>query len=139
LIRLDYNFKRSFFSDDDVKNSLDKRTARVFARFGYFVRQAARKLIKKRNRKSLPGEAPTDQTGLLKQHIYFGYDKDGRTLVVGPAAIFANSFIPERLEYGETYTNKKGETVTLKPRPYMRPAYEEKEPYLADLWRKSVV
>jgi hypothetical protein len=138
LISLDFDFKSSFFDNAVVKKDIDRRTQWVFARFGNYVRQAARKRIKKRKRKSRPGEGPTNQTGLLRGNIFFAYDKDGRTLVVGAQAIYSTPFIPERLEYGAVYRNYEGKMVTLLPRPYMRPAYEEKEPYLRTLWEQSV-
>jgi len=96
--------KRMFFDSPAVVRRVDKRTRRVFSRFGAYVRRTARQSIRKppktkiatdmqgrrwrvRNElwaASAPGNPPYSQTGLLRQFIFFGYDIRRRSVVIGP-------------------------------------------------------
>jgi len=76
--------KRMFFDRKAVTGAVGRATRKVFSRFGAFVRTAARSSIRRRKRVSAPGEPPSSHTGLLKRLIFFGYDRQRRSVVIGP-------------------------------------------------------
>ena len=95
--------KALFFDRPRVMSVMDRRTQRVFRRFGGFVRKVARRSIRKRKRKvSDPGEPPHSRGGhLLRDNIFFTYDPDRRSVVIGPVALNAkNGDTPALLEFG---------------------------------------
>ena len=51
------------------------------------VRTTARHSIHKRKRTIAPGEPPSSHTGLLRRFIFFGYDRERRSVVIGPARL----------------------------------------------------
>ena len=134
--------QRSFFDRNAVLRSLGRTERRFLARSGAFIRQVARRSIRKRQRASRPGQAPSNRTGLLKQ-IYYSFDRGSRSVVVGPAAINgAKGDTPRLLEEGGTARRRlrvihdgsdtrlitdrtaRLQTVRYEPRPYMAPAYD---------------
>jgi len=76
--------KQMFFDRDKVRKRTDAGTRRVLSRFGAYVRTTAKHSIRKRKRISEPGEPPSSHTGLLRRFIFFGYDRDRRSVVIGP-------------------------------------------------------
>lgn len=134
--------KSLFFDRARVQNAITRAERRVLSKFGAYVRQDARQRIRRRKRPSRPGESPTNQTGLLKQHIYFVFDEGRRSVVIGPILLNPGSGAPEILEHGgETVieTRRRGrERVHIEPRPYMGPAFEKVQTQLPALWRDSV-
>jgi hypothetical protein len=72
---------------------------------------------------------PYSQTGLLRQFIFFSFDPQTKSTVIGPAKLSKGSDAPQRLEFGDEDMVK---------RPYMRPALEDNEKYLARLWKDLV-
>lgn len=103
---------------------------------------------------SEPGEPPRSITGLLRKFIYFAYDPNTRSVVIGPAKLDKSTGAPATLEYGGTATITKFRTVTgadgktvvtrrkerivIEPRPFMAPAYESAKKDLATKWRDSI-
>jgi len=84
---------------------------------------------------SKPGEPPRSVTGKLKRHIYFGWDAATKSLVVGPALdAGASGTAPQTLEQGGKAVLIGGKSVRIKPRPYMRPAFDAERPALPKLW-----
>jgi hypothetical protein len=67
---------------------------------------------------SKPGEPPRNRIGLLRDNIFFAYDPDSESVVVGPARLNSGSDAPENLEFGGR--NDRG--ALIEPRPYMQPA-----------------
>ncbi len=140
------NFKGLFFDRKGVLAKVDRGTRRVLSRFGAFVRRGAKSSIRKRKRASVPGRPPSSHTGLLKRLIFFGYQREKRSVVIGPARL--NQKIgdaPEALEYGGTSTVVEGlrgkrrkRRVQIKARPYMGPAFKKEQPKLPAMWRGSV-
>lgn len=109
--------KSLFFTSKAVTSRVDAATRKVLSKFGAFVRRTARSSIKKApfsNRKergrartdfsrkaSLPGNPPYSHTGLLKKFIWFGYEPNEHSVVIGPAKLMGKKeSIPEVLEYG---------------------------------------
>lgn len=138
--------KANFFDRAAVEKSLDRGTSEVLSRFGYFVMRDSRQRIRRRKSASKPGSGPTNLQGLLKDKpgILFHYDRDQRSVVIGPVRIrgrIAELEIPRLLEEGGRATitrgYARGKTYTLKPRPYMQPAFQRQLPKLPDLWQKA--
>ena len=135
--------KRSFFDRGSVQSAVDRTTARVFSRFGAFVRTRARSSIRKRKRVSTPGQPPSSHAGTLKKFIFFSFDARSRSVVVGPVPIAGGGTAPESLEYGgrtSLFVREKNERVTAnyRPRPFMTPAFTEEQKTLPALWRDSI-
>jgi hypothetical protein len=138
--------KGVFFDRKAVTGAVDRATRKVLSKFGAFVRRAAKSSIRKRKRVSAPGEPPSSHTGLLKRFIFFGYDRDQRSVVIGPQRL--NQKIgdaPHALEHGGASTVLEGSRrrrrkrrVRIRARPYMGPAFEKEQPKLAAMWRDSV-
>ena len=81
--------------------------------------------------------------GLLKKFIFFGYDPDRSSVVIGPMRLDrrGRGEAPPLLEYGGKTTLKrrgKRKRTTYKARPYMGPAFEKEKPQLPAMWRGSV-
>lgn len=130
-----------FFDRPKVIQAVDKATRGVLSRFGSFVRTTARHSIRKRKSPSPPGQPPRNRTGLLKRFIFFAYEPQDRSVVIGPARLNRSTGAPEILEYGGTATvrtNKKNHKVTIAARPYMGPAFEKEKQTLPSLWKDSV-
>jgi hypothetical protein len=131
-----------FFDRQKVQSQVSRSERRVLSKFGAYVRQDAKQRIRRRKRPSQPGESPTNQTGLLKRHIYFVFDPGRRSVVIGPIRLNRGTGAPATLEYGgETaIPTSDGQSVQVEiaPRPYMGPAFRQELPKLPALWRDSV-
>jgi len=132
-----------FFDRAKVLAAADRATRQVLGKFGAFVRTTARHSIRKRRGASAPGSPPSSHTGLLKRFIFFGYDADQRSVVIGPAQLHTATEAPAVLEYGGTTLLEQGKKrprrrVRIAARPYMGPAFEQEKPQLPALWRESV-
>jgi hypothetical protein len=159
--------KGLYFDRPAVTNAVDKATRQVLSKFGAFVRRRARTSMRKKKGNSPPGSPPYVQTGLLKQFLFFAFDPDKKSVVIGPALLNGTKQkgTAERLEYGGTLagngrvayiTNQVGRdqagrftsggvtrvelngTLTYRPRPFMRPALAAELPGLPAMWRDSV-
>lgn len=128
-----------FFDSPKVMRSVDKSTRKVLSKFGAFVRRTAKQSIRKRKKSSTPGTPPSSHTGLLKRFIFFGYDPQKRSVVIGPTRLTENNRgeAPSILEYGgRTTVDKK--RVKISARPFMGPAFEKEKPKLPSMWKDSV-
>ena len=138
--------KEMFFDRGNVRKKTDSATRRVLGKFGAFVRRAARSSIRKRKRTSAPGEPPSSHTGLLRKFIFFGYDTERHSVVIGPQRLNQKvGDAPHALEQGGTSTvveglrgKRKKRRVKLTARPDMGPAFEQEQPKLPAMWRDSV-
>ena len=134
--------KRLFFDKETVLRSVDTATRKALSRFGAFVRTSAKSSIRKRKSSSAPGSAPSSHTGLLKKFIFFGYDPNQKSVVIGPERLNQkNTDAPHTLEYGGTTTivsRGSKRHINIQPRPYMGPAFEQEKQKLPALWRESV-
>lgn len=134
--------KGLFFDRQKVQSAVSRAERRVLSQFGAHVRQDAKQRIRRRKRPSRAGESPTNQTGLLKRHIYFVFDPDRRSVVIGPVLLNRSTGAPATLEHGGETTietrRREAVRVTITPRPYMGPAFQQELPKLPALWRDSV-
>jgi hypothetical protein len=138
-----FEIKRMFFDRQAVISKVDAATRRVLSKFGAFVRRSAKSSIRKRKRPASPGQPPSSHTGLLKKFIFFGYDADRQSVVIGPTRLNqkGRGEAPPLLEYGGKTTLKRGgkkRRVTYQARPYMGPAFEKEKPQLPAMWRGSI-
>ena len=81
--------KSGFFDRAAVVRAVDQATRRNLSRFGAYVRQRAKTSIRRPPktatvRISRPGRPPYSHTGLLKRFIFFAYDADRQSVVIGP-------------------------------------------------------
>jgi hypothetical protein len=137
--------KGLFFDSAKIVRSVDAATRRVLSKFGAFVRTSARSSIRKRKRSAAEGQPPSSHTGLLKKFIFFGYDPERRSVVIGPARLGKPGEAPRALELGgpSMMPVRHGVKVTLvpveiKPHPYMGPALKRELPKLPAMWANSV-
>ena len=177
------DFKGTFFDRSEIDRRLDRALKRTLSRFGAFVRQRAKTSLRYKNGVSSPGEPPhahrsanksrRDKTGavtirpvsLLREFIFFGYDANAQSVVIGPALLRntmsrtrSASTIPELLEYGGAavipedrtvaWQSRGGQRVPIRARgskpakysarPYMRPAAEKETPKFMESLKDSV-
>jgi hypothetical protein len=145
VIRLDFKSARAnFFDSKKVLAAVDRAARRVLSKFGAFVRTRARTSIRKRKGVSLPGGPPHSHVGLLRRFLFFSYDPDNKSVVIGPAKI-SGTVDPDALpalEYGGSSTTEdrrgRKQRIAVKARPFMGPAFEAERPGLPAMWRDSV-
>jgi len=163
---IDMRMKSLFFTSKAVTSRVDAATRRVLSKFGAFVRRTAKGSIRKRKKASEPGQPPSSHTGLLKKFIWFGYEPNEHSVVIGPAKLTSkNSDAPEKLEHGGflrllqdtvlrvggsgrdakgRFTQGrrkkilKGTKISIAARPYMGPAMDKEKPTLPSLWSGSL-
>jgi hypothetical protein len=157
----------NFFSSEKVMKALSDAERRVQSKFGAYVRQRAKTSIRpaaianrkeiaaakkafqagksKRNRvkkdyvPSQPGEPPRSRQGDLKKLILFGYDADEGNVVIGPILRGGQaSQTPGRLERGGEFRGKRGKTIRVLKRPYMKPAFDAELQKMPSLWLDSM-
>jgi hypothetical protein len=136
-----FEIKKLFFDREAVVSKVDAATRKVLSKFGAFVRRTAKGSIRHRKAAAPPGTPPSSHTGLLRKFIFFGYEPDRRSVVIGPVRLRRGGDAPPLLEYGgEATLERRGkrERVTYKARPFMGPAFEKEQPKLPTMWRDSV-
>jgi len=140
---LNVNFKlvKAQFFDRKVVNELDVKTRQVFSKFGAYVRQRAKRSIRKRQSSSPPDAPPSSHTGLLKRFIFFSYDRQQRSVIIGPVRLQGQTQgeAPSLLEHGGVTTivrRKKRKQIPIQPRPFMAPAFEAEQKQLPAMWKK---
>ena len=142
-MNIGFEIKQLFFDRQAVISRVDPATRKVLSKFGAFVRRTAKGSIRNRRKPAPPGSPPSSHTGLLKKFIFFGYDADRRSVVIGPTRLNqkGRGEAPPLLEYGGKATlvrRGKKKRVTYQARPYMGPAFEKEKPQLPAMWRDSV-
>lgn len=143
---IDFEMKDFFFDRTAVKNAIGKVDATRLGAMGAFIQRAAKSLLRRRKKVSLPGQPPsvrsTDNVASLK-NIWFAYDPSTESVVVGPLKLHGGArryIVPEVLEHGGTVQRKNGERGVYRARPFMAPAKENaiESPKLMEIWRDSV-
>lgn len=148
--------RSNFFDRESVIAAAGAAQVRVLSKFGAFVRTRAKSSIRKRKKSSKPGQPPSSHLGLLKQFIFFSYDREAESVVIGPALINRSTNAPETLEHGgdttievhrfvsgAKYGNRvryltQQKPIHVKARPFMGPALKAELPGLPALWRNSI-
>jgi hypothetical protein len=142
---IDLRIKSLFFDAKAVLAAVDRGVRAVLSKFGAFVRTSSRQSIRKRKAVSQPGSPPSSHVGTLRRLIFFGYDPQSKSVVIGPAPFAGRTGraeAPPLLEYGGRARRKdrKGRTVTATyaPRPFMGPAFDQEQQKLPELWAGSI-
>lgn len=135
--------KNGFFDRAAVIGAMDATARKVLSKFGAFVRRSAQLSIRTREGSSTPGSPPHGHIGLLRKYIFFSWDNDRRSVVVGPAKLNgrASSDAPKALEYGGTFIRqtRTGTRAARYPaRPFMGPAFDANEPKLPGMWADAL-
>jgi phage gpG-like protein len=145
--------KYLFFDAPTVIRAVDKATRQVLSKFGAYVRTTAMQSIRSHSKVakrgkfagqsvSLPGQPPFNQTGILRDSIFFSYDLYHQSVVIGPVPFRGIHTGAEALEYGGYSTIKDyhshERTVYIKARPFMSPALQKELPKLPAMWAASV-
>lgn len=118
-----------FFDEREVIDSVEKGVRDALRQAGARIRLTARRSIRKRNRVSRPGSPPSSHTGNLRKGIYFGYDRNTKSVVVGPYRNRSGN-APNALEYGgptrmppPDRTFQVGDMGVMRLTPDNRPIY----------------
>lgn len=147
--------KEAFFDSPAVMAKVEKGKRRVLSSFGGYVRRVAKNSIKYRKATAPPGSPPSAhrsegftrtkknrKTGAethqasspLKELIFYAYDSNTGTVVVGPVPFRGEAKAPALLEKGgQTTRIEKTKTRTLhyRPHPFMMPALQKSSPKFA--------
>lgn len=141
---IDLSIKDMFFDRPAVLKAAGRARIKSLSKAGAFIRTRSKTSIRKRKGSSPPGTPPHSHTGLLRKHIYFGYDRLSESVVVGPAKIKKGQ-APRALELGqrsEVTSYRKGRkiqrTVGIRKRPYMLPALQKEKANFPELWLNSI-
>jgi hypothetical protein len=111
--------------DDALFEAIAAAKVRVLRRAGAETRQAAAASIKPGKGASRPGEPPHDRTGILKRFIRYAVNESGSLVIVGPMYLQRMSQgVPAALERGGVSVSASGTSLTIKPRPFMAPAFD---------------
>jgi hypothetical protein len=80
-------FKSMFFDAEKILNAAGKAIVKNLNYIGGYVAKVARHSIKKGSSHAVSksGTKPLSHTGLLKKHIYYGYNPMHESVIVGPA------------------------------------------------------
>lgn len=104
-------FARAFFDSEGVMRRLSAGERRLFVRYGGAVRTIARRSMRPGGKKGVsakPGEPPRTHEGSLRRLLFFAYEPESHSVVVGPAKFKSKAggaggkTVPEILEYGGT-------------------------------------
>lgn len=126
-----------FFDRAAVTDKVKEGTKSPLAKFGAFVRQRAKGLLRKRKKSATPGNPPSSHIGLLKDLIFFGYDTS-HSVLVGPTRFRSGTpTAPQLLEQGGR-TIRRGKPALYRQFPFMAPALEAEAPKFPELFANSV-
>lgn len=137
--------------------------ARILGEFGRQVRRAAQASLKYADGPSTPGNPPhahrtrtvkrtsrstgktrTRTVSLLRDLLFYSYDSTSRSVVIGPEKAHTNTVgdnAASALEYGGKSTiinHGKTVDVTIRERPFMRPALRDEQSKLPPMWANSI-
>lgn len=133
--------KTRFFDRQAVQRAVAAGTRKALSRAGAFVRARARQLIRRRKGYSRPGQPPHSHVGLLKDHIYFVYDQQSQSVVIGPALlgrrVQRGPTVPQVLEFGGSVERLRGRAY-YEARPYMSRALREVRHQIVDQFRDVI-
>jgi hypothetical protein len=149
--------KRNFFDKAAVTKGLDPAIRKALSKFGAFVRTRARSSLKYRTGASAAGSPPSvhrskgftrkkkvkgavvqQPSSPLRELLFFSYDPEVKSVVIGPAIGGSRSDAPRIEEEGGTTTiNVGGKRVSASypARPYMGPAFATERAKAAELFR----
>ena len=136
MIDLKWKAARGQFFDREVVSSAAERgRKRALSKFGSFVRRRAKSSMRTRKRPSAPGEPPSAHLGLIKKFLFFVYERERQSVIIGPAKLDKPSPDALRvLEHGGDAMRRRFDakrkrfTDFYKARPFMQPAFDAELP-----------
>ena len=136
---------QQFFDRDAVTGKVPAVERKVLSKAGAFVRTRARSSIRRRKKVSAPGSPPSSHSGELKKWLFFGYERESGSVVIGPAADYgsrSSPTVPELLEFGGTTMRRgqrgKARKLRYRARPFMGPALEAEAPKFPGLFADTI-
>jgi hypothetical protein len=154
---IDLKVKELFFDRAAVTSATDRGRVRALNRIGAYLRLTAKRSMRRRKGSSAPGEPQHAHTGLLRDHVYYTFDHNTNSVVIGPALLRTPGAddarpiagtIPQTLEEGGAIrvresgrgrtSGSRVRTVTVTKRPAMAPALEEakRADKLSEFWKE---
>jgi hypothetical protein len=104
-----------FFDQQKVKDAIQAQRRAAMANMGAFIRKVARQSMRRRKKSSAPGQPPSAHAGQLRDLLFFSYDENSDTTVIGPVKFAGKSGdanVPGLMEFGGTQ-NKSLRTPPL--------------------------
>lgn len=136
--------KGLFFDKNAVLTPTEKAKRKALSKFGAYVRSGSRRSIRKVGKSGAPakpGQPPKSRTGLLKRFIFFVYDKQNDSVIIGPAALNGtkeqNRLATEVMEIGGSVT-RDGKRYVYAKHPYMEPAFQKELPKAAAMFSGEI-
>ncbi len=153
--------KALFFDSAAVKGLVDAKTRVALSRFGSFTRRTAKGLLRyskgsspagvppkvhrtlRRTKTNRKGEVKTQSVSPLREFIFFSYDPERKSVVIGPVPLGgkAGPAALDAIEHGGTSPveiRRNGAKVTIlwrvEARPFMAPAFAKELPNAPKLW-----
>lgn len=141
--RFDFNaIKQSFFDSEKVIKSVAAGERKSQAKFGAFVRRKAKSSMRKRKRSAEPGEPPSRHVGTLAALLFFSWDQQTHSTVVGPVPFRGRAVVPGLMERGGEHDIEKPDGrrrhAKYAPHPYMKPALDAETPKFAEQMKGSM-
>jgi len=128
-----------FFDRENVIKHVKDGTKSALSKLGSYVRRTAKGLIRPGKKAAKPGNPPHSHAGQLKELIYFGYDEQTESMVVGPQLFKRrNPTVPDLLEHGGTTTDYRGRRATYRGNPFMLPALEKESAKAPSLFANAI-
>lgn len=129
-----------FFDRANVQKHVKDCTKSVLSKAGAFARRTMKGLIRSAKKSADPGDPPKSHTGRLKDLIYFGYDEQSQSVVIGPALFKSqNPTVPQLLnEGGVTKHWRTGKPARYRAFPFVEPTMEIEEPKIPNLFRDAI-
>jgi hypothetical protein len=131
MIGLDMKVKRFFLDTRKIQDPVERAKKSKLNKFGGRTRLRAQHSMRRAKGPSRPGEPPHAHVGLLRKLVFFFYDKEAGSVVIGPVLLRSGSRVPALMEYGGTALLKnkdrdgKRKIGRYPARPFMGPAFEE--------------
>ena len=152
-----FTMKKYFFDMQRVTDAVDAATRRALSKAGSFIRRDARQSMRKAKIKSKPGNPPHVHKGQVKRFLFFAYEPDTASVIIGPEKIsgVTSKTALHALEYGGETTMVIGKRhrrrywwqkaphneyrqIIIQARPFMGPALKKNQPLIASGWRNEV-
>ena len=95
----------------------------------------------RKKKTSPPGRPPFSHTKKLKRNVFFGYDANRRSVVIGPIRYPTktnSSRVLPALEYGGKTDHLTAGRISIEARPFMEPAFQAELPKVPGMWADSI-
>lgn len=129
-----------------IMEPLAEATETNLRKLGARIRTRARESLQYGRKASRPGQPPTvhrsrrQSSSPLRNFLLYDVKpptEDVQEMVCGPALLPGKAGT-EKLQKGGTITTKRGDRITIKPRPFMAPAFAAEAMSVGDMWKDSI-